>query len=139
MSKYQSAANKRYVRRFLPTMAAYVAVLFASIWTINNWHPTGAALVAISVAPSIPIIGAIVIMGLYVNEEPDEYLRRQMVVAMLGGTAVTLAVATVIGFLQIGKVLENVEAFWAFPLWCASWGLIQCAMVLNNRRTGGCE
>lgn len=133
MAMYQSAANKRYIRRFLPTMFAYVVILFACVWAINTYAPTGPALVILCLLPSLPIIAAIAIMGLYLNEEPDEFLRRQMAAAMLGGTAVVLAVATVVGFLQMGKVIGEVEAIWAFPVWCGSWGVIQCGMALRNR------
>jgi hypothetical protein len=139
--KMATPAGRRYLRRFFPTMIAYVLVLFACVWAIRHWEPQGAALVALSVLPALPIIGTIVVMGLYLVEETDEFLRQRIASCMLFGTGVLLAVATVYGFLVNGGAIEA-EAdllLWVFPLWCASWGLAQCAVGLRDRMAGDGE
>lgn len=132
--KMATAAGRRYLKRLMPTMFAYVAVLFACVWAIRHWQPTGAGLIVLSVLPALPIVGAIVVMGLYLIEETDEFLRQRIASCMLFGTGVLLTVATVYGFLADGGAIEadSEVILWVFPLWCASWGLAQCALGLRD-------
>lgn len=133
----QTPAARRYVKRFAPTMIAYVAVLLAATWAVAAWHPAGPLLWALSVLPALPIIGVLVVIGLYLAEETDEYLRQRIVTAMLFGIGAVLAASTVLGFLQFNGVVGAVPVFWAFPGWCAAWGLAQCWMWLRDRMGAG--
>jgi hypothetical protein len=133
----QSPAAKRYLRRFIPTMLAYVIVLFAVSWFIEANHPTGVALAALSILPALPIIATIIVMGLYVAEETDEYVRQRIVTAMLFGIGALLAISTILGFLQMHEVIGQVPVFWGFPAWCLAFGLAQCWMTLRDRMSGG--
>lgn len=130
-------AQRRYIRRFMPTMAMYVVTLFACVWWMHYAEPQGALLVLLSVLPSLPILGVIVVMGLYLAEERDEFIRTRLVTAMVGGIGITLAVTSVWGFLENGGVVPHFMTMLAFPLWCGSFGLVQCAMGLRDRLAGG--
>jgi hypothetical protein len=136
-----TAAGRRYLKRFVPTMAAYVVVLFACVWAIKHLHPMGAALVALSVLPALPVIAVIVVMGLYLVEETDEFLRQRIASCMLFGTGVLLAAVTVYGFLTNGGAVQPDPdiGIWGFPIWCGSWGVAQCVMNLRDRMAGGGE
>jgi hypothetical protein len=131
------AATRRYLRRFMPTMAAYVGALFFTNWAIRTWEPQGALLVLLSVLPALPIVILLWVIGRLIVETTDEYIRQAMVTAMLGGTGFLLAVTTIWGFLEDGGVLPHLPAYWAFVLWCAGWGITQFVMALRER--GGCE
>jgi len=139
--KMATPAGRRYLLRFFPTMFAYVIVLFGCVWAIRNWEPKGIELIVLSVLPAVPIIAAIVVMGLYLVEETDEFLRQRIASCMLFGTGVLLAAATVYGFLVNGGAIEPSSELplWAFPLWCASWGMAQCVIGLRDRMAGGGE
>jgi hypothetical protein len=139
--KMATPAGRRYLRRFFPTMILYVVVLFACVRAIRTREPQGVELVVLSVLPALPIIGAIVVMGLYLIEETDEFLRQRIASCMLFGTGVLLAAATVYGFLVNGGAIEPSSELplWAFPLWCFAWGLAQCAISLWDCRAGGGE
>jgi hypothetical protein len=132
----QSQAGRRYLRRFFPTMTAYVVALLGANWAIEAWHPTGAALVALSILPALPIIAVIAVIGLYVIEETDEYVRRGVITAMMVGLAIMLSLATAWGFLEESDVVPHVPGYWAFVVWCAGWGLAQCALGLRERFAG---
>jgi hypothetical protein len=134
---HQTPAARRYLKRFAPTMIAYVVVLFSATYAVKAFHPSGAALIALSILPALPIIAVLVVIGLYLVEETDEYLRQRIVTAMLFGIGVVLAVSTVLGFLQINDVVGKVDVFWGFPGWCAAWGLAQCGLALRDRMAGG--
>lgn len=129
----RTLAARRYIKRFVPTMIAYVVLVLATSLIVAKLHPAGAALVALSILPALPILGILLVIGLYVREESDEYVRQRLVIAMLFGIGVVLAAATVLGFLQIYHAIGQIDVFWAFPLWCASWGLAQCAMAWRDR------
>lgn len=135
--KSSTAAGRRYVKRFVPTMLAYVVALFASVWALKHYHPDGLALVALSILPALPIIAIVVVMGLYLLEEQDEYLRARIVTAMLGGLALMLSITSAWGFMEEAGVLPHMPAYFAFILWCAGMGLTQCAMGLRDRVRGG--
>jgi hypothetical protein len=130
-------AQRRYLWRFFPCMIAYALLLIACTWAIKHTHPSGALLVLYSLLPALPLVGAIGVMGLYLVEEQDEFLRARLVTAMIGGIGVTLAVTTVWGFLENGGVVAHFPTFLAFPLWCAAFGLMQCAINLRDHYAGG--
>jgi len=129
-------AGRRYLKRFVPTMTAYVVALFASNRIAEAWQPEGVALVALSFVPALPIIGVIVVIGLYLAEEKDEYLRQRIVVSMLVGLGLMLSVTTAWGFLEESGVAPHVPAYFAFILWCAGWGAAQCVLALRERMQG---
>ena len=129
-------AGRRYLKRFAPTMTAYVVALYASNRMAEAWQPDGAALVALSFLPALPIIGVIFVIGLYLAEEKDEYLRQRIVVSMLVGLGLMLSVTTAWGFLEESGVVPHVPAYFAFILWCAGWGAAQCVIALRERMQG---
>lgn len=135
----KTAATRRYLKRFVPTMMAYFVALFGANWAMETWHPTGAALVALAILPSLPIVGVIAVIGLYILEETDEYLRAEMLKGMLIGMGFMLALASVWGFLEEADAVPHVKAYWAFVTWCLGWGVAQCVLRLRERAQGAGE
>jgi hypothetical protein len=123
--KTMSPAAKRYLIRFFPAMTAYVAVLFASLTWIRGQSPEGPLLWALAVAPAVPIIAVIAIMGLYLAEEQDEFVRSTLVQAMLWGMGVTLAGCTAWGFLENVGLVQHLPLYMVFPIFCGAMGLAQ--------------
>ena len=115
MQRY-NRAQRRYTVRFLTAMSVYVVALIASRHMLAASGPTGAVLVALAVLPALPLVAAIAVMGLYLREEQDEYVRAQLVHAIVIATGFTLAFCTVWGFLEDGGVLPHEPAFLVFPL-----------------------
>lgn len=129
----RNPAQRRYVARFLPAMLAYVAVLMACTWATKAYHAKGGLLFLLSLLPALPLLAVIAVMGLYLAEEQDEFIRTRLVTAMIGGIGILLAITTVWGFLEQGGVIAHFPTFLAFPIWCASFGLAQCAISLRDR------
>lgn len=117
-----SWAMKRYLARFLPTMALYVVVLSAVVWTFQHHPPAGWAKYLLAAAPALPLIGVVVVMGLYLIEERDEFLRETMVQAMLISIGVTLAITTVWGFLETYAGVSRMPGYSAFVIFCLALG-----------------
>lgn len=116
---------KRYRRRLAVAMITYFLVLMGSISLLNEVKLSGPLLWAVAAAPAIPILGVLVVMGLYLREEPDEFERAVHVEAMLWGLGAVLAVTTVWGFLSNAHVIPAPPLFLVFPLFCLSWGISQ--------------
>ena len=129
-------AVKRYTRRMGWAFAAYVAALFGANAIDHAYHPGGATLIALSVVPALPIIAIIAIIGRYLVEERDEYLRHRIVTCMLFGTGVLLAVGTVYNFLSGSGAIDPMPRLWVFPVWCLSWAAAQCFLGLRDRFSG---
>ncbi|MBI0473959.1 hypothetical protein D9601_01090 [Sphingomonas sp. MA1305] len=129
-------AQRRYLRRFFPAMGTYVVVLFTCTWLYRDLKPTGALLVLLSVLPALPIVAAILVMGAYLIEERDEFIRSRLVASMVGGLGIMLAITTVWGFLENGGAVAHFPTYLTFPLWCACFGLWQCVTGLRDRATG---
>lgn len=131
-----NAAQRRYLLRFFPAMGAYVTVLFGCTWLIRDLKPTGALLALLSVMPALPIVLVIVVMGAYLLEERDEFIRNRLVSAMVGGLGIMLAITSVWGFLENGGAVAHFPTFLTFPLWCGCFGLCQCVASLRDRVAG---
>ncbi len=124
-SRPMSPAARRYMKRFIPSMLLYVVVLTASLVAIGQFRPQGPLLWALAVAPALPILAVIVVMGLFLVEETDELPRLVMAQSMLWGIGITLAVATVWGFLENADLVPHLSSFLMFPLFCGAMGLAQ--------------
>jgi hypothetical protein len=117
------AAYRRYLWRFFPTMIAYVVIVYGVSWLFDRGQaPVGTLGYVLAVLPAIPIIGVIVIMGLYVVEEKDEFMRMRHVMALLIGMGLTLSATVAWGFLEIYMHVDHLSSFWVFPIFCMAWG-----------------
>lgn len=125
MVKTQTPAVRRYLARFFPAMIAYVVVLSGSLWLIESHSPQGVLLWILGAAPAIPIIAVIAVMGLYLAEETDEFLRLVLVQSMLWGIGFTLAAGTVWGFLENVGLVPHFPLYLIFPVFCGAFGLAQ--------------
>lgn len=129
-------AVKRYLRRMSWAFALYLVALFGANGIDHAYHPQGATLIALSVVPALPIIAFIAIIGRYLVEERDEFLRQRIVTCMLFGTGVLLGAGTVYNFLSGSGAINPMPRLWVFPIWCFSWGAAQCVLALRDRFAG---
>jgi hypothetical protein len=129
----QNAARRRFTWRFIPLMLGYIVAVFASGWAIDTFHTTSPLLVVLAILPAVPLIGTIAVMGIYLTEETDEFLRHRSIVAMLWGLGVLLATATIWGFLQLGGVVGSAPIFLAYPFWFVIFGIAQGGLSLVDR------
>jgi hypothetical protein len=125
-------AARRYMWRFLPAMMSYVAVLIVAISYANAAEPSGVAAWLVALAPAVPLLFAIRAVALFLIEEDDEYLRERLYRQVAAATALTLAVCTVWGFLDLFGVVPHVELWVVFPIW---GGCLVPAQFLLQRRS----
>jgi hypothetical protein len=125
-----TAAN-RFRRRMFAMQAIYVVTLILAIFGYRAL-PHGSPLVwAAAIAPALPVIGLILVMGLYLREETDELERAIQSEAALWATGGLLAMATLWGFLETFKLAPHVEGWAAVVIWSL---LLGPAQIIVRRR-----
>jgi xanthosine utilization system XapX-like protein len=112
-----SAAGKRYRRRYMLAMAVYVVALVGGLSADIQYHLTGPVAYACAIAPALPLLAVIAIMGLYLREETDEFERAVLAESALWASGGLLAIATVWGFLELFDLAPHIQSWWAFPIW----------------------
>lgn len=126
-------AGKRYSGRVLRAMMVYAVTLFSVEYAMKHLHPGFAGIVVLSVLPSLPIVAVLVIIGLYLREERDEFQRDLTMQTLLWGMAGTLAVTTTYGFIEQFAHVRHFVAYWVFILfWCFT-GIARTAYSLRYR------
>jgi hypothetical protein len=118
-------AGRRYVYRLAPTMALYCVFLFITQWTFHHLHPTGLIVYVLAVLPALPLIGSLVVVGLYIAEESDEFERSILIQSMLWGFGGALAISTIWGFLEDFANAPHVSAFYVYVFFWFFMGISQ--------------
>jgi hypothetical protein len=127
-----SAANRAYIRRFIPIMLLYVVILFGVVWLQDRIKPAGPLSVALAILPALPLIGVVWALGRLLVEESDEYLRSLIVRQFMIATGFMLTVTSIWGFLDAFDQVPHVPMYWAFIIWCAGLGV---GSVVNEMRS----
>lgn len=126
-----NAAVRRYTFRFMTLMLFYVLFLVPAVWTFSHRHPTGPGAYFLAILPALPIVGMLVVVGLYLAEEKDEFLRNMFVQSMVWGIGATLALTTVWGFLELFVPVPHLQPYLVFPIY---WAFVGVATVLLKLR-----
>src|SRR6266478_3282839 len=79
----KSAAERRYLSRVLVSMAGYVLAIAGVSWMFAHRHPQGATVYLLALLPALPIFACIAILGIYLSEEKDEFVRTVLVKSRL--------------------------------------------------------
>lgn len=137
---YGSPALARYNTRFLLATFGYVVGMFAAMAIYNAGMPAGPLAYAVSLLPTLPALAMIFVMGRYLVEETDEYLRHRASLSAIIGLGLVLVLGTVWGFLETFGLVLHVWAWWVVPAWAIGLGLGQSLLSrAENAREGGDE
>lgn len=112
-----NAAKKRYITWFIPTMLVYVVAVLGVTWLFNNNPPAAPLSYLFAILPAVPVLGVIAIIGRYLAQETDEFVRMRQVVGLLIAVGLTLAFCAAWGFLEIYADVPKVGLFnvvWIF-------------------------
>lgn len=130
----RSRAMRAYGRRSTIIMLFYAA----AVVTTTHLSPAVAAnqplLWAVAVLPALPLLAIFWIMGLYLAEITDEYVRMLEVRKALVATGLTLAVTTVLGFLEIYADIPHMPLFFVPVIWFAGLGVGSLVNLIAERR-----
>jgi hypothetical protein len=97
--------------RFWVMMSFYVVTLLSVTWLFKRHPPTGPLAYVLAALPSLPIIGVLAIIGLYIAEETDEFERSIIMESQLWGMGATLAITSFWGFLEMFVPVSHLPAY----------------------------
>jgi hypothetical protein len=124
------ALRRRYLREFMPAMAAYVVAVLLSTWLLRRVDvPALRALVALMPVPAIALAMRAIVR--YIRDS-DELQRRIELEAVSIATACVSLSYLAAGFLQSARVIDipaNVAMIWMFPLVCLTYGVAKLAVM----------
>jgi hypothetical protein len=129
-----SPASVRFLWRFIGATLVYGVMITGATWLTRAINPPPIGLIALSILPAIAIAASLIVVGLYLVEETDEYVRKRQAVAMLVSIGILLTLSTALGFLQQRSLIGSVDLLWAFPAWCVLWSVTQCWMAIRDYR-----
>ncbi|MXP44675.1 hypothetical protein [Allopontixanthobacter sediminis] len=129
-------ASIRYTRGIAISSAAYLVGLGTAMSVWRNYDPSTAVTWLLAMLPIAPIFWMIYVMGRYIVEETDEYLRHRAVLASLVGLGFVLAIGSFWGFLETFELVPHVPGWWAVPIWAVGMGLGQGWLALRDRAGG---
>ncbi|OQW78389.1 MAG: hypothetical protein BVN33_00610 [Proteobacteria bacterium ST_bin13] len=110
-------AFRAYLRRFFPTMALYVILVWASPFAIESTGATGPLLWAIAILPALPLMAVFWIIGRLLIELRDEYIRMLQIRQALVATGFAMSAASAWGFLEVYAHAPHLPLFTVPILW----------------------
>jgi len=127
-----NAAERRYNRGAITASIVYAVALIGEQYALRYGHLAPAAKYALAALPALPIIAIVVLVGRYLAEEQDEYLRMRMIRQILWTTGLTLALTTLWGFMEDAG-LPHLPMFYVAVLWFGGLGVCGCVIRLLDR------
>lgn len=112
LNKNLSQFQRRYVQLFSSSII-FTAFLTLMVRTwFKDYHPTGPFSWLLAVVPALPFIGTAIIASRYIANEKDEFIRAQVLLALLQGSLITLVLTVVYSFLQNFLVISGPPAMY---------------------------
>ena len=130
---HSSSAQERYNRRVLRLAIAYAALLLPTAYLLKMQLVSGPLAVLLAALPAVPFCGFFWMMGRYLTEETDEYVRMVQVRLLLAGTGLLLAAMTLWGFLELFGFVPHIAASWWPVLWVVGCSTAACIQRLRAR------
>ena len=123
-----SPALRRYNRGIALTSLGYALGMGIAMVLWNGYRLSDPAIFAISLLPALPTFAMIAVMGRYLAQEEDEYLRYRSVMASLWGLGLVLALGTFWGFMEMFSLVPHVWSWWVMPVWAIGMGIGQAIL-----------
>ncbi|HMW47927.1 MAG TPA: hypothetical protein PKD17_08935 [Cellvibrionaceae bacterium] len=117
--------SKQYVKEFAWVMGTYGLLLPLCLWRIYN-GASGIGKYAWAILPTLPLLALIAVIAREIARM-DEFMQRVHVLSFGITLAITGAVTTLWGFLEIAG-LPPISIIYVFPFSVSTWGIINCLM-----------
>lgn len=130
MRERSRAADRRYVREFMPAMLLYMVVMLY-VWPLQKGMPPGGLKAAIVLSPMLPIVWVIWASIRYVLAS-DELERRQHLEALAIGVSLVSVASLALGFLSAAKLIvldASLVLLMVYPAICITYGVTRCLLI----------
>ncbi len=123
LASWKSPAARRYTLRVAGFMVVYVAILWIVGWTYHHGRmPDGVLRYLFAAAPALPVFGVIWAMQRFVQDETDEYIRMLRGRAHALAAGLTVAICTVLGFLEDYGGVAHLDMVFVFVIFVVALG-----------------
>ena len=126
----------RYSKGIAASSLLYVLGLGLAITLDRRMELAGTSAFLVALLPVLPILGMVWVMGRYLAEEQDEYLRHRAMISSLVGLGLVLSVGSFWGFLEMFELVPHMPGWWAVPVWAIGMCLGQGWMTLRDHAEG---
>jgi hypothetical protein len=126
-------AQRRFFYRFAVSMLLYAALLVPTVVVFVRYKPAGLLAYGLAVLPALPILGMLLVIGLFLAEEKDEFIRNMQIQSLIGGMGGTLALVSVWGFLENFAQAPRLQLFLVYPIFWGFVGISTVAVWMRNR------
>jgi hypothetical protein len=126
-------AGKRYQRRVIQAMSIYLAMVLGAVTLVKHTHLHGWVLYTVALLPALPMLAMLAALGVYLQEEKDEYVRMLTMRSLLAGTAALLAVLVVNDFLRSISGAGALPVFTSWMVFFVVFGVAQAVQTMGNR------
>jgi hypothetical protein len=131
--KTGSSAFRRYNVRMIVTALVYCATLLPAVYTIKHHHPSHLVAILLAMFPALALFSQVVVVGLYLKEETDEFQRELLIQQLLWAAALTLVTTSTWGLLEMLSNVRPLLSFYVFVLYWLFFGLVSLPLRLRYR------
>ncbi len=131
--RVKSLAKRNYVRRMYLTAVVYLGLTYLCTWTVHHLHPNRPVIYLLALIPTLAVVKMLHNVALYLQEQKDEYLRAQLVRAILVGITATLVASAFSDFLVSYDHGRGLPPFTLFTLCWVVTGFAQSFQSHRNR------
>ncbi|WP_336985398.1 hypothetical protein [Altererythrobacter aquiaggeris] len=128
-----SPAVATYTKGIMASSFAYAIGLGIAVRLHNTMELTGIIAVLVALLPVIPTLAMVYVMGKYLTDETDEYLKHRAMIANVMGLGAVLCAGSLWGFLETFEIVPHVPGWWVVPIWAIGLGIGQCWMTFRDR------
>ena len=100
LNKNLSQFQRRYLQLFSSSIIFTAFLTMMTRTWFKDYHPTGPFAWLLALVPALPFIGTAIIVSRYIANEKDEFIRAQVLLALLQGSLITLVFTVVYSCLQ---------------------------------------
>lgn len=123
MLSASSPARRRYNNQVVALSAIYGVTLILVMSLFAKAMVSGPLAYLVGILPALPIIGIFLVVGRYLLDERDEFLRMLMARQSLIASGFVLSIATAWGFLESNGLAPHLEAYYTAILWFVGLGV----------------
>ena len=129
----KNLAHRTYLRRMFVTVAAYLLLTYICTWIVHHLHPSRPVIYILALIPTLAVLKMLHNVALYLQEQKDEYLRAQLVRAILVGITFTLVASSFSDFLFSYDHGRGLPPFTLFTICWVVTGIAQSVQSHRNR------
>lgn len=128
-----SRLQRRSIQLFGANLALTAVLLLNARYVSEHSHPSVMLVYVLAIFPAIPVIGVIWVVGRYLAQENDEFVRLMVVQALLWGLGITFVADTFIGGLYIVPSIYRLIPPLNLDLFAVSAGVTLRVQMWRNR------